>query len=94
LLAREYAAKERFGESAQILETVGSMESKTLEFFRLRRLGKAWFELQKFEKAKTAFAQAVPIASNTFLQLETTEWIERCEFGLKPPSEGYTHRKW
>jgi hypothetical protein len=80
LLAREYAAKERFAEGARILESVGSMESKTLEFFRLHRLGKVWFELQEFDKAKIAFAQSLPIVPNTFLQLETTEWIERCEW--------------
>ncbi|MCX6122589.1 MAG: hypothetical protein NTX44_13350 [Ignavibacteriales bacterium] len=84
LIAREYAAKERFAESARILESVGSPESKTLEYFRLLRLGKVWFELQEFEKAKTAFVQSFPIASNIFLQLETTEWIERCEFESKP----------
>jgi tetratricopeptide (TPR) repeat protein len=78
LLAREYAAKERFAEGARILESVGSMESKTLEFFRLHRLGKVWFELQEFEKAKAAFVQSFSIASNIFLQLETTEWVERC----------------
>jgi tetratricopeptide (TPR) repeat protein len=80
LLAREYVAKQRFAESARILESVGPMESKTLEYFRLHRLGKVWFELQEFEKAKTAFAQSLPIVPNTFLQLETTEWIERCEW--------------
>jgi hypothetical protein len=88
LLAREYAARERYAESAQILESVGSMESTTLEFLRLRRLGKNWFELQEFEKAKSAFAQSLPAAPSTFLQLETTEWIERCEFESKQPSEG------
>jgi tetratricopeptide (TPR) repeat protein len=81
LLAREYAAKERFIESAQIFTMIGSMESKTLEFFRLNRIGKVWFKLQEFEKAKTAFRQSLPIAPNTFLQLETTEWIERSDFG-------------
>ena len=78
LLAREYAAKERFAEDARILESVGSMESKTLEFYRLHRLGKVWFELQDFEKAKAAFVQSFSIAPNIFLQLETTEWVERC----------------
>jgi tetratricopeptide (TPR) repeat protein len=83
MLAREYAVKERFAESAQILESVGSMESKTPEFFRLHRLGKVWFELREYEKAKAAFTQSLPLAPNTFLQLATTEWIERCEFESK-----------
>jgi len=80
LLAREYAAKERFAESAQIFNSMGSVESKTLEFFRHLRIGKVCFKLQEFEKAKTAFAESLPLAPNVFLQLETTEWIERCEF--------------
>ena len=84
LLAREYTAKERFIESARVLESIGSMESKTLEFFRLHRLGKNWFELQEYEKAKTAFVQSIPIAPNNFLRLKTTEWIERCEEGGIP----------
>ena len=87
LLAREYAAKERFAESAQVFLSIGSMESKTLEFFRHLRMGKVWFKLQEFEKAKTAFVESLPLAPNAFLQLETTEWIERCEFGVKPSLE-------
>ena len=83
LLGREYAAKERFAESARMLESVGFMESKSLEFFRMHRLGKVWFELQEYEKAQTAFSQSLPIAPNNFLQLETTEWIERCGFESK-----------
>jgi len=79
LLAREYAAKERFAESARIFESLGPMDSKMLEYFRLRRLGKDWYELQEYEKGKTAFAQSLPIALNTFHRLITTEWIERCE---------------
>ena len=88
LLAREYAAKERFAESARIFESVGSMESKTLGFYRLRRLGIDWFELKEFEKARTVFAQSLPLAPNTFLQMETSEWIKRCEFESKQPMEG------
>jgi len=80
LLAREYAAKERFAESAHFFNTIGSMESQALEFFRHLRMGKVWFKLQEFEKAKTAFAESLPIAPNTFLQFEATEWIERSDF--------------
>ena len=80
LLAREYAAKENFAESIRIFESVGSVDLKTLEFFRLHRLGKDWFELKDFDKAKTAFAESLPIAPNAFLKLETTEWIELSEF--------------
>jgi len=35
LLAREYVAKQRFAESARILESVGPMESKTTRIFSL-----------------------------------------------------------
>ena len=83
MLAREYAAKERFAESARILEPLGFKESALLEYFRLHRLGKVWFELRDFEKAKTAFTQSLPMAPNTYLHLETSEWIERCEFESK-----------
>jgi hypothetical protein len=83
MLAREYAAKERFAESARILESLGFKESKSLEFFRLYRLGKDWFEVREYEKAKTAFTQSLPMAQNTYLHLVTTEWIERCEFESK-----------
>ena len=88
LLAREYATKERFGESARILESIWPMDSKVLEFFRLHRLAINLFELRDFKKANAAFAQSLPMAPNIFLQSETNEWIERCEFESKPPSEG------
>ncbi len=80
LLAREYAAKERFAESSRILESIGFTESNMLEFFRLHRLGKDWFELKKFEEANAAFAQSLSAAPNKFLQMETIEWNEKCKF--------------
>jgi tetratricopeptide (TPR) repeat protein len=83
LLAREYAAKERFAESARIFESIGPMESKTLEFFRLHRLGRVRYELRDFEKAKTAFAQSLPLVPNTYLQMETSESLELCQFCAK-----------
>ena len=80
LLGRMYAGKERWTESAQVLESIGSLESKTLEFFRQFRLGKTWFQLQDFEKARNAFLGAQQQCPNPFLQLTVTEWLERCEF--------------
>jgi tetratricopeptide (TPR) repeat protein len=80
LLGREYAAKERFVESAQIFESIRPLESRTLEFFRQYRLGKDWFEVQNFDKAKAAFTQSLHISPDVFLQWGTQEWIERCEF--------------
>ncbi len=86
LLAREYAAKERFAESAQVLELLGLMESKKLEFFRLRRLGRNWFELQNYEKAKTIFEHALQIVPNIYLKMEVEEWLERCVFWSRQAS--------
>jgi tetratricopeptide (TPR) repeat protein len=80
ILAREYAAKERFSESVSVLELLKPMESKTLEFFRLRRIGKNWFELQNFEKAKIAFGQSLQVIPNVLLKMEIEEWIEKCNF--------------
>jgi tetratricopeptide (TPR) repeat protein len=80
LLAREYLDKERFIESAQVLESIGPMESKTLEFFRLRRLGKIYFGLKEFKKAQTSFIKALQFPSTESLKMEITEWIERCDF--------------
>ncbi|RPI05739.1 MAG: hypothetical protein EHM64_05445 [Ignavibacteriae bacterium] len=83
LLAREYAAKERYTESARLFASIQFPESKLLEFFRLQRLGKEWFLLQEFTKAKAAFVQSLPMAPNASLQLGTAEWIKRCEFCSK-----------
>jgi hypothetical protein len=83
LLAREYAAKERFNESARIFESIGPMQSETIEFFRLRRLGRDWLEQQEFEKAQAALTQSLPRAPNTVLRSETLEWIEQCEWMRK-----------
>ena len=83
LLSREYAAKERFVESTQVLEKLGSMESKTLEFFRLRRMGMNYFQLKDYEKAQTAFKLALPIMPNESMQIEIRDWIAQCEFFVK-----------
>jgi tetratricopeptide (TPR) repeat protein len=80
LLAREYAVKEHFSESARVYELHEPMQSRALEYFRLRRLGKVWFELQHYEKAKVFFEQSLLIVPTDYLQMETIEWIERCVF--------------
>jgi hypothetical protein len=80
LLGRLYAGKERLAESAQIFESIEPFKSKTLEFFRLFRLGKIWFQLQNFEKAKSIFLLAQQTSPNLYLQLTTIEWQERCDF--------------
>jgi tetratricopeptide (TPR) repeat protein len=80
ILGREYAAKERFAESVRMLESLKLMESKTLEFFRLRRIGKDWFELQNYEKAAAAFGQSLQVVPNVSLKTDTEEWIEKCNF--------------
>ena len=83
VLAREMAVKGHFGESARILESVGPMDQKPLEFFRLFRLGKDWFEMKEFDKAMTVFSQSRPLVPDSSLQIETTEWIERCKFCIR-----------
>lgn len=83
LLAREYGAKRRFAEAVQVFESLGPMRSRTLEFFRLNRLGKAWFELREYNNAKRVFERALQVVSNAYLSLEAEEWIERCTFWAK-----------
>jgi tetratricopeptide (TPR) repeat protein len=80
LLAREYTAKWRFAESIRIFESLGSMKSRALEYFRLKRLGRGWFELQKYEKANAIFEKSLSMAPTAYLRYETTEWIEKCVY--------------
>jgi tetratricopeptide (TPR) repeat protein len=88
LLARELAGKEKYREACSILENMGSSNPKSLEFFYFQRLGRVYFSMQEWKKAGTLFEKALPIAPTTSLKIEIKEWIKRCEFESKPPSEG------
>jgi tetratricopeptide (TPR) repeat protein len=83
LLAREYAAKKWFRDAVHEFTSIGPMRSTTLEFFRLHRLGRAWFEMRDYEKAKDVFVQSLRITPTDYLRLVTQEWIQRCEFWSK-----------
>jgi hypothetical protein len=47
-----------------------------------------YFSMQEWKKAGTLFEKALPVAPTISLKIEIKEWIERCEFESKPPSEG------
>ena len=88
LLARELTGKEKYSEACSTLEHMSSSNLKSLEFFYLHRLGRVYFSMQEWKKAGTLFEKALPIAPTASLRIEMKEWIERCEFESKPPSEG------
>ncbi len=88
LLARELAGKEKYREACSILEHISRSDLVPLEFFYLQRLGRAYFSMQEWKKAETLFEKALPIAPTGALKIEIEEWIERCEFESKSPSEG------
>jgi tetratricopeptide (TPR) repeat protein len=88
LLARELAGKEKYGEACSILEHMSSSNVISFEFFYLQRLGRVHFSMQEWRKAGILFENALPVAPTRSLEIEIKEWIERCQFELKPPSEG------
>jgi tetratricopeptide (TPR) repeat protein len=83
LLARERAAQENYREACNMFEQLGCMNDRSLEFFRLYRLGRGYFSLQDREKARMVFQAALPIVPTTSLEIETKDWIERCECSSK-----------
>jgi hypothetical protein len=89
LLARELAGKEKYSEACSIFEHMSSSNLKSLEFFYLQRLGRVYFSMQEWKKAGTLFEKALPVAPTISLKIEIKEWIERCEFESRPPSEGF-----
>jgi tetratricopeptide (TPR) repeat protein len=88
LLARELAGKEKYREACSILEHIRSSDIEPLKFFYLQRLGRIYFSLQEWKKAGILFEKALPVAPTRSSEIEIKEWIERCEFESKPPSEG------
>jgi hypothetical protein len=87
LLARELAGKEKYSEACSILEHMSSSNLKSLEFFYLQRLGRVYFSMQEWKKAGILFEKALSIAPTGSSEIEMKEWIERCKFESKPPSE-------
>jgi tetratricopeptide (TPR) repeat protein len=83
LLARELAGKEKYSEACSILEHMSSSNLKSLEFFYLQRLGRAYFSMQEWKKAGALFEKTLPVALTRSLEIEIKEWIERCEFESK-----------
>jgi len=88
LLARELAGKEKYNEACSIFKQMSSSNLKPLEFFYLQRLGRVYFSMQEWKKARVLFEKALLIAPTISLKIEIKEWVERCEFESTPPSEG------
>jgi len=88
LLAGELIAKDKYGEACSKLEKIDPLDYHSFEFFYLQRLGKVYFLMQEYKKAKIIFSKALSIASSSSFRIEIKEWIERCEFELTLLSEG------
>jgi tetratricopeptide (TPR) repeat protein len=83
LLARELAAQENFQEACTMFEHLGIMHDRSLEFFRLYRLGRVYFSLLDWEKARMVFQSALPDVPTASLEIEMKDWIERCRIASK-----------
>jgi tetratricopeptide (TPR) repeat protein len=83
LRAREFAAQENFQEACNMFEHIGSMHDRSLEFFRLYRLGRVCFSLLDWEKARMVFQSALPNVPTASLEIEMKDWIERCRIASK-----------
>jgi tetratricopeptide (TPR) repeat protein len=77
LAGQDLLIRERFGEAFNTLASVGPMPRRELEYHRLRRMGRALFEVQEFKRAAEFFTAARRFARPSEL-LELNDWIERC----------------
>ncbi|MBN1397518.1 MAG: hypothetical protein JXA06_05740 [Bacteroidetes bacterium] len=84
LLAGELIKKEKFGEACGVLEQMNFSGYKSFEFYYYQRLAKVYYYLKEWKKAELLFSKALSAAPTASAETEINEWLERCEFELKP----------
>ncbi len=87
LLAREYAGKGRYADCINELIKIDLTNMGKLEYFRLRHLGIAYYSVEEFKLAKDFFKKAMFLAPSSISELNTREWIHRCEFEESYPAK-------
>lgn len=84
ILGQLALANENYTGSLRWLVASGRMPSPALEYLRLRRMGRNWFELQDYQRARSFFEAARPFARSG-QRLEIDEWIDRCDWSAARP---------
>lgn len=80
LLAREKMQSGKYEETLELLGKLSPISSGILEFSRYRMMARAFFETGEFQKAKSFFWESLNFTSKAAHQLETSEWIARCDW--------------
>jgi len=80
LLGREHIRLRNYRQAIQILGMQREMDLGILEFSRYRMLARAHFEIGEFQKAKTFFWESLNFTSKSAHQIQTEEWLARCDW--------------
>ncbi|MBI2619286.1 MAG: hypothetical protein HYW57_04335 [Ignavibacteriales bacterium] len=80
LLGRELFGREQYEEALQVLTRVPILDSGVLEYVRFRRVARSYYELGEYQKARMFFWESLNFTSKQSHQIETEEWLERCDW--------------
>ena len=80
VLGRTLMGLDRYREAIREFESFPSLDSGILEFVRHRRLGRAYFQIAEYQKAKVFFWESLNFTSKQAHEIQTAEWLERCDW--------------
>ncbi len=76
--------QEQYTGSLQWLQAAGPMADPVLEYLRIRRMARCWFELGAYDRARALYEACRPLASGV-QRAEVEEWIDRCRWTAEHP---------
>ncbi len=82
LLGQIALGQEQFSECLQWLQAAGPMQDPVLEYLRLRRMARSRFELGDYDRARSLYENARPLATGV-QRAEIDEWIDRCRWSVE-----------
>ena len=93
LLAREYASQGDERSAIELYASLGLLKQTTLEFQKQLRLARLYYTAGDFQRAKIHFWQSLNYTSSEAFTLRIREWLDRCDWMIKPTYEIFEHNE-
>lgn len=90
LMGRELMSQKKYTQASKHLQQVKELNSAPLNYLLQYRLGRSFFAMRDYQRAKMHFRDALNFSTERFRILHVREWIQRCEWMYEKRREGPT----
>ncbi|MBI4418720.1 MAG: hypothetical protein HY563_08075, partial [Ignavibacteriales bacterium] len=85
LLGREFMNAGKSEEALRVLVRIRSLGAGILDFMRMRRIARLYYERGDYQKAKMYFWESLNYTPKESHRIETEEWLKKCDWSAQSP---------